>query len=90
MSAFVDIPANYSAVVHVCTQSTASLSSNFQFVFDNALKAYQKRTKKNLLAHPLVAQLQACDSPTAILVLLHQQIKELNQSQDSDEGYQNG
>jgi len=67
------------------TQPTASSSFNFQFVFDNALKAYQKRTKNDLLVHPLAAQLQACDSPTAILSLLHQQVQELNQSRESDE-----
>ena len=67
------------------TQPTASSSFNFQFVFDNALKAYQKRTKNDLLVHPLAAQLQACDSPTAILSLLHQQVQEFNQSRESDE-----
>ena len=66
-------------------QPAAPSSSNFQLVFNSALKAFQKRTKKNILGHPLAAQLQACDSPTAILVLLHQQVEELNQSQDSDE-----
>jgi len=70
------------------TQPTASSSSNFRFVFDNALKAYKKRTKNNILAHPLAAQLQACDSPTAILSFLHQQVQELNQSRESDERLQ--
>ena len=60
-------------------------SSNLQLIFNNALKAYEKRTKNDLLAHPLAAQLQACDSPTAILALLHQQVQELNQSRKSDE-----
>ena len=60
-------------------------SSNIQLIFNNALKAYEKRTKNDLLSHPLAAQLQACDSPTAILALLHQQVQELNQSRKSDE-----
>jgi len=67
------------------TQPTASSSPNFQLIFNNALKAYEKRTKNDLLAHPLAAQLQACDSPTTILALLHRQVEELSHSQNSDE-----
>ncbi|KAF8497805.1 hypothetical protein F5888DRAFT_1634238 [Russula emetica] len=39
------------------THPTSASSSNFQLtlIFDNALKAYQKRTKKDLLTHPLAA-----------------------------------
>jgi hypothetical protein len=65
--------------------SHPSSSSNFQLIFDNALKAYQKRTKNDLLSHPLATQLEACDSPIAILALLRQQVQELNQSRSSDE-----
>ncbi|KAH9958755.1 hypothetical protein BC827DRAFT_549778 [Russula dissimulans] len=60
----------------------ATPSSNFQLIFNNALKAYEKRTKDDLLAHPLAAQLQACDSPTTILALLHRQARDFNQSRD--------
>jgi hypothetical protein len=66
------------------TYATASSSSTFQPIFNNALKAYEKRTKKNLLAHPLVARLQACDSPSSILAVLQQQVQELDRSQSSD------
>ena len=64
---------------------TPASSPNFQLIFNNALKAYEKRTKSDLLAHPLVAQLQACDSPTAILALIHQQLQGFHQSQRGDE-----
>ena len=64
---------------------TAVSSSNFQLIFDNALKAYEKRTKNDLLVHPLASQLQACDSPDAILVVLQQQVQELDQSQNNDD-----
>jgi hypothetical protein len=60
-------------------------SPNFQLIFNNALKSYENRTKSNLLAHPLVAQLQACDSASAILTLIHQQLQGLHQSQKGDE-----
>jgi hypothetical protein len=63
---------------------TAASSSNFQLIIDNALKAYEKRTKKDLLAHPLASQLQACDSPGAILTVLQQQVQ-LDQSRSSDD-----
>jgi hypothetical protein len=64
---------------------TAASSSNFQLIINNALKAYEKRTKKDLLAHPLASQIQACNSPSAILAVLHQQVQELDQSQSSDD-----
>jgi hypothetical protein len=34
--------------------------------------------------HPLAAQLQACDSPSAVIAVLHQQAQELDQSTVSD------
>src|SRR5580658_3290759 len=67
------------------TPPTSSSSSNFQVIFNNALKAYERRTKKDLLAHPLATQLQYCDSHSSILIVLQQQVQELNQSQSSDE-----
>ncbi|KAF8486728.1 hypothetical protein F5888DRAFT_164608 [Russula emetica] len=60
--------------------TAASSSSNFQVIFNNALKAYQKRTKKDLLAHPLAGELENCNSPTKILAVLHQQVQGLDQS----------
>jgi hypothetical protein len=60
-------------------------SSNFQLIVNNALKAYEKRTKKDLLAHPLASQLQACDTPAAILAVLQQQAQGIDQSRGSDD-----
>ena len=65
------------------THPTLASSSNFQIVFNNALRTYEKHTKKDLLSHPLAAQLQACASPSAILDVLHQQVQELNQPRNS-------
>jgi hypothetical protein len=67
------------------TFSSSSSSSNFQLIFNNALKVYEKRTKKDLLAHPLATQLQACQSPSTILVILQQQIHDLDQSRNADD-----
>jgi len=64
---------------------TPASSPNFQLIFNNALKGYEKSTKNDLLAHPLAAQLQPCDSPSAILAVIHQQLQGLHQSQRGDE-----
>ena len=53
--------------------ATVSSSSKFQLIFNDALKAYEKRTKKNLLDHPLATELENCNSPSGILAVLHQQ-----------------
>jgi hypothetical protein len=66
-------------------QPTASSSPNFRLIINNALDKYKKRTKNDLLAHPLAAQLQSCDSPSAILAVLQQQLQGSDQSQSSDD-----
>jgi hypothetical protein len=55
-------------------------SANFQPIFNAALKAYEKKTKNDLLAHPLATQLQACDSPDDILAILQDRVKQLDKS----------
>ena len=65
------------------THPTPASSSNFQVVFNNALRTYEKHTKNDLLSHPLATQLQTCDPPSAILELLHQQVQGLDESRKS-------
>src|SRR5258708_40045636 len=60
---------------------TPTSSSNVQLIFDNALRAYEGRTKTDLRDHPLAAQLHDCTSPSNILDVLQQQVEKLNQSQ---------
>ena len=60
-------------------------SSNFQLIFDAALKAYEEQTKRDLLAHPLASQLQASDSPGSILAILQGQVDGLDQARKGDE-----
>ena len=55
--------------------TTASSSSNLHSLFNTALRAYQAKTKIDLLAHPLAAQFRCCDSPTAILAVLQDQVQ---------------
>ena len=67
------------------SQSAAASSSNFQLIINNALKVYERRTKKDLLAHPLAAQLQTCRTPAAILAIIQEQVQGLDRSQRADE-----
>ena len=64
---------------------SASSSSNFQSVLDAALEVYEKKTKTKLLDHPLAAQLQSCDSPTAVLFVLQDLIQQFDRRRSSDE-----
>ncbi|KAN0130449.1 hypothetical protein V8E53_011712 [Lactarius tabidus] len=64
---------------------TPSSSSNFHEIFSTAVKAYEKRTKRDLLTHPLASQLQVCNSPTSILAVLQGQVGDLDQARKSDE-----
>ena len=50
------------------------------------MKAYEKRTKNDLLMHPLAERLESCDSASSILTVLQEQLQEpnLNHSQRSN------
>ena len=65
--------------------ATSPGPSNFQLIFNTALKAYEKKTKSDLLAHPLASQLQKCDSPGSILSVLQTQVDDLEQARKTDE-----
>jgi hypothetical protein len=65
--------------------SASSSSSNFQSVLNAALEAYEKKTKCKLLTHPLAAQLQSCDSPSAIVSILQGLIHQFDRRLRSDE-----
>jgi hypothetical protein len=70
---------------HPTASSSSNQSSNFQLIIINALDAYKKRTKKDLLAHPLVTELQSCNSPSVIVAVLQQQLQGLDHSRRNDE-----
>ncbi|KAH9073482.1 hypothetical protein EDB83DRAFT_76113 [Lactarius deliciosus] len=65
--------------------SPAATSSNFHSIFVAALNAYEKKTKNDLLEHPLAAQLQSCTSSADILALLRDKVEEYDQSKSRDE-----
>jgi hypothetical protein len=68
--------------------ATTASTSNFSIIFEKALKEYKKKTKQDLTAHPLAAQLQACDSAAATLALLQEQVDQFKESRSSDERLQ--
>jgi hypothetical protein len=66
--------------------STATISSsNYQSIFDNAIEAYKKKTKKDIRSHPLLDKLQNCDSPDAVLNVLYEQIPGFDRSCGTDD-----
>jgi hypothetical protein len=70
---------------HPNGSSSSSSTTNFQLVLNAALEAYETKTKCKLLTHPLAAQLQSCDSPTAILAVLQDLIQQFDHRRRSDE-----
>ena len=65
--------------------AATTLTSNYQSIFNNAIESYKKKTKKDLLTHPLLDKLQNCDSPDAVLRLLYEQIPGFDQSHGADD-----
>ena len=66
--------------------STSTSHSNFVPIFNAALESYKRKTKNDLVSHPLLSNLQSCDSPEAVLTVLQDQIPAFNQSQNPDDG----
>ena len=67
------------------TAASSASSSRFQFIINDTLKVYNKRTKNDLLLHPLATELQNCESSTEILAVLQQQVQGLDQSRSGDD-----
>jgi hypothetical protein len=65
--------------------ASSSSSSNLQAVFEASLKVYEKKTKKSLLTHPLMAQFQACKSPADILAILRSQAAKFGETMSADD-----
>ena len=65
--------------------SSSTSHSNFVSIFNAALEAYKRKTKKDLATHPLLLSLQSCDSPEAILTVLREQIPAFIQTHNGDD-----
>lgn len=60
-------------------------ASPFQPIFNSAVDAYEKRTKKDIRSHPLLSTLQSCHSPEDIVTLLREQFPAFSQSRNGDD-----
>jgi hypothetical protein len=69
------------------THAATTSHSNFDSIFNAALDAYNRQTRRDLTSHPLLSRLQSCDSPDAILIVLREQIPQFqSESQSGDDG----
>jgi hypothetical protein len=67
------------------SQTASASSSNFRTIFVAAIRAYEKKTKTDLLTHPLATQLQSCSSSSDILAVLHDKVHDFDQSRSDNE-----
>ena len=81
----VDAPSPRSIMSAATPTSTSQ--SNFASIFNAALESYKRKTKNDLASHPLLPNLQSCDSPDAVLTVLRDQIPAFNQSLNGDDGF---
>ena len=65
--------------------STSTSSPNFETIFAAALTKYKKRTKKDIAAHSLAAQMESCDTPNAVLTVLQTQVQTFDPSPSANE-----
>ena len=73
----------------ISTPTPSTSSRNFDSIFTSAYRAYKKKTGKDITSHPLASELETCHSPDAILTVLRAKIPSLDQSQNSDERFDN-
>ena len=66
----------------VPSSSTSQL--DFSTIFNAALAAYNRKTKKDLASDPILPKLQSCNSPDAILTVLRREIPTFSESENDD------
>jgi len=69
------------------TPSPSTSRSNLDSIFNAALRAYKKKTGKDITSHPLATELQSCHSPDTVLAVLRSQIPSVDQSQSGEESF---
>jgi hypothetical protein len=69
------------------TSAISNSSLNYEFIFLNAIEAYGKKTGNDLRSHPLLAMMEACDSPDAVITVLREQITGFDRSGSSDDKF---
>ncbi|KAH9979716.1 hypothetical protein BJV74DRAFT_857961 [Russula compacta] len=61
-----------------------SSPSDFVLLFEAALQDYERQTGKKLVDHPLLEQLQNCDSVDSVIAVLQQQAQAFSEFRGSD------
>ena len=64
--------------------SLPSPSSYFQGLYDEALKDYENETGAKLVEHPLAKQLETCDSPGSLTIVLQKQAQKFRKFRGND------
>ena len=54
------------------------MSSQFQAIFNAALKEYSQKTGKDIATDPMTAKLRCCSTPDAVLDVLQEEAKAFN------------
>ena len=65
--------------------STSTSPPTFEGIFKDALEKYKKRTKRDIAAHSLAAEIKSCDSPKAVLTVLETQVQKFDPSPSANE-----
>ena len=68
-----DPPTTMSTAPSAATPTSQS-AGNFVSIFNAALESYRRKTKKDLVSHPLLPSLQSCESPEGVLAVLREQV----------------
>ena len=66
------------------TTLSSSSASRFQFILDNALQDYTKQTGVVLTEYDFANQLELCDSPDEVLMLIRDKAKMLKEYRDGN------
>jgi hypothetical protein len=64
--------------------STPTIPSDFQSIFDAALRDYSKQTGINLATHPCAQDLQNCRSPDDLLNVLQDKANQFQEYRDGN------
>ena len=82
---FLDQFPSFSLITMSSPSSNSNLSvSQFQAIFDAALREYRQKTGKDIATEPLTAKLLRCDSSEAILEILQEQVRAFSEFWNGD------
>jgi hypothetical protein len=82
---FISFPHSHSSDCMSSSSSNPNVSfSQFQDLFDSALREYNQKTGKDIATEPLTTRLLRCDSSDAVLGILQEQAHAFNQFRDGD------